>query len=442
MELPKKIIFFLHTSIQKCTNDSIINKIFNDCPSQEEIGEYATKIVAIFLYLVDNQVDPTNYKNPIQQYIQSITSGVGNSQSFEETYVFYSPLKVRTKDNSLFETINEIESFYFDSNIKLSTENSDKYFKYARFTHFMQNNIQIYERRYSDFFEILSEIGGIIQCVFNILYWINYFYNKYIIVIDTNNLFFSIIEKRADSLNDEKLKKLNMFNNKDDNNNKNSNIHLNDSSFNELKNINTNTIMANSINKYNVGNKIIEEKNELFINKSIGNKEEKDNNLNLNIIVEKQKRNKSVVGPNFKNDYFKENKNTNNNIFISNKIKELHYHSSKVKSNCTENNKINRKSTISLNHYNLDIFKNNLENQTIKISKLIKNNIKLKKRYSFYEYIKTVFSPKINNINFLIKYRKSLLSEEYFLKSHINNIMLEKKLCIDKYQNINVIGNI
>jgi len=142
---------FLHTSIQKCTNDSSINKLFGDCPSQTEIDEYTTKIVAIFLYLVDNQVDPTNYKNPIRKYIQSITSGVGTVQGFEETYIFYSPLKVRTTEGSILQNTKDLKSLYFDSHIKISTPNSESYFKLGRFTHFIQNNIQIYERRYAYF---------------------------------------------------------------------------------------------------------------------------------------------------------------------------------------------------------------------------------------------------------------------------------------------------
>ena len=214
---------FLHTSIQKCTNDSIMNEKFGDCPSQEEIDEYTTKIVAIFMYLVDNQVDPTNYRNPIQKYIQSITAGVGSIKNFEESYVFYSPLKVRTIEKSIFGNNKDLESLFFDTNVKLSSTNDEKYFKYTRFTHFIQNNVQIYERRYNDFFEVLSQIGGIIQCMFNILYWINFFYNRYIIISDTNKLFFSIIEKRADSLNGEKIKQLNS------NKNQNNKTHLTDS---------------------------------------------------------------------------------------------------------------------------------------------------------------------------------------------------------------------
>ena len=88
MVQPKKNNIFLHTSIQKCTNDSSINKLFGDCPSQTEIDEYTTKIVAIFLYLVDNQVDPTNYNNPIQKYIQSITSGVGQFKVLKKLIYF------------------------------------------------------------------------------------------------------------------------------------------------------------------------------------------------------------------------------------------------------------------------------------------------------------------------------------------------------------------
>ena len=197
---------FIHTSIQKCTNDSVINKIFGQCTTQIEIDDYVSKLAAIFLYLVDNQVDPTNYKNPIQQYIQSITSGIGSNKDFEENYIFYSPLRVRTIEGTIFEKNQYLESLYFDSNIKLSSPNIENYFKLTRFTHFLQNNIQIYERRYDDITEILSNLGGIVQCIFNIFYWINYFYNKFIVLSDTNSLFFSNLVKRANTLTGEKYK--------------------------------------------------------------------------------------------------------------------------------------------------------------------------------------------------------------------------------------------
>ena len=427
---------FLHTSIQKCTNDSIINRLFKECPPQEEIDEYTTNIVAIFLYLVDNQVDPTNFKNPIQQYIQSITSGMGSFQSFEETYIFYSPLKVITRLNSLIEKKVNLESIYFDTNIKVSSPNSDKYFKYTRFTHFIQNNIQIYERRYDDIFEILSDIGGIIQCVFNIFYWFNYFYNKYIIISDTNKLFFTVIEKRANSLNDDKIKQLNM-----------NNSNLNESSFNDLKkNKRSSTIIENVIRKYNNnGYKTIQEKDESKESSSFKEiqdiKEDNNDNLKFHLITPNtKKKHKSCFNHKLKNDYF--NDSTNNNIFITNKIKELHYHSSNKSQNAYGNQKYNQKRSITLVHNNklsdknFGIFENNLANQTLKLSQYFRNKIQLERKTTLINYFKSICSSKVNNINFLIKYRKCLLSEEHVLKSHINNIMLEKRLYLDKLQNI------
>ena len=54
----------------------------------------------------------------------------------------------------------------------------------------MQNNVQIYKRKYNNMFDIFSEIGGVIQFIFYFFYWINYVYNKYIIAFDVNSLFF------------------------------------------------------------------------------------------------------------------------------------------------------------------------------------------------------------------------------------------------------------
>ena len=383
------------------------------------------------MYLVDNQVDPTNYKNPIQKYIQSITSGVGTVQGYEETYIFYSPLRVRTTEGSILQNTKDLESLYFDSNIKISSPNSELYFKLGRFTHFIQNNIQIYERRYDDIFEILSDIGGIVQCFFYFLYWINYLYNSYIIVSDTNGLFFRVIERRSDSLNGEKFFK------KYDNNQNN---NLNESSINDLKLYKkSNTIIGSVINKNDSINE--EEKSD-----SNGSKINNEKNIKFNLIKpKKSKRNSFIIS--LKNNSLIENKNNkieknniNNNIYITNKIKELHYHSSNKKVNKLEKRKLIKQNTISFNYdSNVELLKNTLINQTIKISQLFTHrSIKLKKSYSFSGFLKSLCSSKVNNINFLIKYRKCLLSEEHVLRSHINNIVLEKKFSIDKFKNINV----
>jgi hypothetical protein len=52
---------YLTTIIQKCSNDSIINKLFGECPSQKEIDNYVSKYFGIYLYFTDIQVDPTTF---------------------------------------------------------------------------------------------------------------------------------------------------------------------------------------------------------------------------------------------------------------------------------------------------------------------------------------------------------------------------------------------
>ena len=427
---------FIHTSIQKCTNDSVINKIFGQCTTQIEIDDYVSKLAAIFLYLVDNQVDPTNYKNPIQQYIQSITSGIGSNKDFEENYIFYSPLRVRTIEGTIFEKNQYLESLYFDSNIKLSSPNIENYFKLTRFTHFLQNNIQIYERRYDDITEILSNLGGIVQCIFNIFYWINYFYNKFIVLSDTNSLFFSNLVKRANTLTGEKYKgKINILNN---------NNNLNDSSINGLQeDSKSNTIIIRNLpNRINNDSRININEENIYENNFKDDVNKKEYNLL------KLKKAPSYRHSHFKNNTFKEHRinsininNNTSNIFVINKNKELHYHTCK-KANINVSNNIGlKKNSVQENiksDLNMDRLKNNLANQTIRLSQYLNNNIKLSKKYSFYRFLKSVFSKKKNNINFIIKYRKRLLSEEHILKSHINTIILEKKLSIDKFQNINI----
>ena len=95
----------------------------------------------------------------------------------------------------------------------------------------MQNNVQIYERRYNNIFDLFSEIGGIAQFIFYLFYWINFVYNQFIINIDTNLMFFSIKEEKSK-------------------NKRNTNYHFNSMS-NKIK------IKGNDNKIYNIQNNIL-----------------------------------------------------------------------------------------------------------------------------------------------------------------------------------------
>ena len=188
---------YLTTIIQKCTNDSKMNEIFGQCPSQKEIDDYLSRYFGIYLYFTDTQVDPSNFTNPVQKYLNTISTGIGTSQTFVESYIHYSPLRVRTKLGSIFEDYSDINSFYFDFNRKGSANNNEKYFTVTKYYHLMQNNVQIYERKYNNIFDLFSEIGGVVQVIFYLFYGVNFLYNKYVIAYDTNSLFFAIKDNNA-----------------------------------------------------------------------------------------------------------------------------------------------------------------------------------------------------------------------------------------------------
>ena len=121
--LTQKNNIYLTTIIQKCSNDSIINKLFGQCPSQKEINEYLNKYSEIYLYFTDIKVDPTNYTHPVQKYLKVISTEIGSPLTFVENYIHFSPVVIRTKIGSLFEKENNINSFCFNTNRKSNKNN-------------------------------------------------------------------------------------------------------------------------------------------------------------------------------------------------------------------------------------------------------------------------------------------------------------------------------
>ena len=149
------------------------------------------KYFRIYLYFTDTQIDPTDYKDPISKFLQVVSTGIGNPQTYVESYIHFSPVKILTKIGFIFGQSSEINSFYFEFNRKGAANNAgQKYFTLTRYYYLIQNNIQIYERRYNKIFDLFSEIDGIAQFIFYLFYWINFVYNQFIINMDTNSMFF------------------------------------------------------------------------------------------------------------------------------------------------------------------------------------------------------------------------------------------------------------
>ena len=452
---------YLTTIVQKCTNNSVINNLFGNCPSEEELDKYIHKYFAIYLYFTDTQIDPLNFKKPVQRYLNTITSGIGTVQTFVENYIHFSPVKVRTRIGDFFSKTYDENSFYFDMNRKGVAYNSEDFYKLVKYYHLMQNNMQIYERRYNNIFDILPQIGGVIQFLFYIFFWVNYFYNKFIIAHDTNSLFFNVKENK-DTFQHH-VSKLNAKNKKSFSHKNYINIY-NNSDFNIIKRFNkqSHSIKSNKDNiyKYKYSNSIEgntnSKNNEIYnANNSIRVITDEKNNYHPLTNIKERKARNSTINDNdhdmipgydksynnliLKKDHSILNRQLNNSsldVIKKNRKKNSLF-------NTLDKKDINKNSQIkTMNNYKITKFSvQKIDHQKEICEILIKEDrLKFVKKLSFILYITSHFVKKYKgSTDFIIRFRRNLLCEEHFFKSHIKICLLFKQYGLDKSQYISFI---
>ena len=279
----------------------------------------------------------------------------------------------------------------------------------------MQNNVQIYERRYYNIFDLLSEIGGVVQSIFYLFFWVNYIYNRYIIAYDTNSLFFTVKYNNDKRPNSKKINK--------------SKLKKSIKKFVSLQNINKTKIQFYKNNKLD----IVKKENNLLLGsnftpnyiyplsslqisnvnpKKVSNPKNRSyNEDNSSSLVLKE--NSSVI-------IKRSNNSKENSLLHINKLddKVRRTYTGFIKKEQIEKFWMTKKSLARIDHKQIE-FEKILEKQKIKSFKNI----------TFFNFIKNIlFDNKKGNNNFLIKFRKHLLSEEHLFKSHVKIVLLEKHL--------------
>ena len=485
---------YLTTIVQKCTNTSFSNYILGECSPQKDIDDYLMKFSSIYLFFTDLLVDLANYTYPIQKFLNNINTGINRIHNSIENYIYYSPIKIRTKEGNIFGTTKDINSFYFDFNREETNENNKNYFTIAKYNHLMQNNIEIYERIYKNAFDLISEIGGLIQIIFYIFFWINYIYNKYIVAYDTYSLFFFVQDQRLNKqkgfrniffdfklnatnykrpkklsfeLNESKKNYINLSHIKKNVNNLNRrNINLGIYSKNNL-NLNTDFFLkknyANTTkdllfrNIYAINNN--NNKNNANADANCSYTKLNDNNNIFNKIKqenrEREKENEKVQKAKIiSNESINNNKNADNNN--SNADNKNNINNNADNNNNNANNKNNSKKNgflkVSTKSFKSNkSYINNIILSHKSIGKIEHNNIKFRlimnkenrqsvKKFAFMDSVRSCcFKRNRGSHNFLITFRKHLLSEEHLFKNHIKTVLLEKKYNMNIEENTNIL---
>ena len=380
----------------------------------------------------------------------------------------FSPLRIKTKIGSLFGETHDINSFYFDFNRKGAANNAgEKYFTITRYYHLMQNNVQIYERRYNNIFDLFSQIGGIAQFAFYLFYWINYVYNQFVIDFDTNYLLFTINDGDSKKEGNGNIN-INTISNKikiNGNDNKIFNIQnnilkLSRKGTKKIKN--SKFFMSNNNNNINQNNMSLigeQSNNERIhsfkvshfnINKTPIRKEK---SLQTNMINDNSKQ--MLFGINNKKNYdLIDNLSSNryNNKFAipdnNNNLKFYFDNQNKININDNINNLNDKEKEVNKKNENnflscISISKNSINNINYNIKNLLKINKERHRRaksFSILTYSKLLFFKKKEkqNYQYLTIFRKRLLSEEHLFKSHIYMVLFGKKYHLNEEQTTNM----
>jgi hypothetical protein len=178
--------------IKKCENNDFRKKHFEECSPLEDINSYIKNTFLSFT-IADNYVDVLNYKNPINKFLYSITSGI-STDSYSTNNVNFNPIIIRSYQGLIRDNYVEETSYSFHENSK-STTSSENTIIIGSFFLWIQNSQLYYERHYQKITDVFSSIGGIGSAVFTVMQIINYFINNFIILLDTQDLILNVKNK-------------------------------------------------------------------------------------------------------------------------------------------------------------------------------------------------------------------------------------------------------
>ena len=195
------------------------------CKTTEEMNQYFDNLgqTKVFeFYFLNNYVNISSYKNPVHNFFYRIESPFYLSH-YTSNYININPSKVITDDGIIFNNDREEETYMYERNdaYVIDKENDNLY---AIYGFVLKNIMNIYERNYSKFHEIIADIGGVFEILLVIASFINSLYNDYVALSDTSELLNSLIDKEKNPLKNE-----------NDNNKKEIKIELNNRSLADNK---------------------------------------------------------------------------------------------------------------------------------------------------------------------------------------------------------------
>jgi hypothetical protein len=170
--------------LQRCQNNTLKNYI---CYDNETIDSLALTAFSYSIYFLEQYIDINNYENPLVHFFYRLTNHI-NKGSYTINHLNFHPALVITYNGIIFEDHYEIETYIYDTNEKFVTNKDESNSNiYAMFYFWLQNQQDVYIRRYKLFQDICGSIGGIIKFIMVIGSYLNLLFHNYILYNDLND---------------------------------------------------------------------------------------------------------------------------------------------------------------------------------------------------------------------------------------------------------------
>ena len=295
------------------------------CKTPEEINQVVSMPSSTHLFYIDHYVDSLNYKNPNTKFFNRIENSFSRENILTNN-INLDPILVKTHNGLVFDNEKEDNAYTYERNDVLTYDIFDSGF-YTIYYFWLSNRQNYYERKYKRIQDIISEIGGINQFITIVASYINFLFNDFIVLSDTQKLLFSSIDtvKNGDKKHKKEIAKPNILVKSD---------KL--EKHNKLKNIKNNSLRNDKkINNKNSEKSINKNDKNNICPKNISNNDNENNTRSLiNLIQEKYSKNskQKINYDNMKiNNFFSylifklsfEKKNVHHKIFKDFRIKML-----------------------------------------------------------------------------------------------------------------------
>jgi hypothetical protein len=178
--------------IDKCQNDSL-KEIGGEeliCDSDAQIAEYFKNTLSINFNFIDEYIDMLNYKEPNKKFLFRIENKL-TQDSYFMNHLNFNPTQIKTQDGYFVDNIKEHMSIVYERN-DASVYANDRSDIYTVYRFWLNNREQHYERSYKKVQDVISAMGGIAHIIYIFAKLLNYIYNYYIIISDTQSLLLSI----------------------------------------------------------------------------------------------------------------------------------------------------------------------------------------------------------------------------------------------------------